>query len=952
MHHGNIDEKWQKRWEEAGIFDAEVDVNKEKFFVNFPYPYMNGYFHIGHAFSLMRTEVFARYKRMRGYNILFPFAFHCTGTPIVAAAQRIAENEPKQIEILEQMDIPKEEISKFADPLYWVSFFPDETMHDLKRMGTSIDWRRRFITTSANPYYDAFIKWQFNKLKKSGYITKGEHPVVWCSKCKSPVGDHARLKGEGVSPEEVFLIKFYMGGVVLPTATYRPETSFGVTNIWIKPDADYVETRVDDEVWIVSRETVEKMGAQKHAVKVIRSLKGKELIGKYSTNAVTGEKVPVLPAHFIEPATGTGIVMSVPSHAPYDYAALKDIRDDPKKHGVTPDLIRNIEPVSLIEVQDFGAHPAIEIVEKMGIRGQDDPKLEMATKDVYRKEFHTGVLNEKTGKYAGLKVSEVKEILVKDFVRENKAILLYELSEEVICRCLTRCIVKIVSDQWFLNYSNAKWKRKVHEAMDGVTFYPEKVRGQFEYVIDWLKDWACTREFGLGTRLPWDERWVIESLSDSTIYMAYYTIAHYLEGENPLIKAENLTDDFFDYIFLGKGDVEEVVREAEVSPALLQRMRTEFEYWYPFDFRNSGKDLIQNHLTFCLYNHVAIFPKKYWSLGIGVNGFIKIDGEKMSKSKGNFYTSRQIYTVYGADATRITLMYGEEGLDDPNWDTEFAKSIGSKLKLWHDFAIENHGHGGSSIEHVENQRVTTLADIGLRHIDRWFQSILHKTIKATTEAMDRTEFRTALQKGYFDLQRHLKWYTRRTREYNRDLMNQFIEVQTKMIAPFVPHICEEIWEKLGKKDFISLTEWPQYDETLIDEKIERAEEFIKDVIADVQEIFAVARIKEAKTAHIYTAEDWKWEVMELVAGKDMRGAMRDVMQDSELRKRGKEVSAFVQKVTSDRTFVEKIDENGVLQDARDFIEKELGMKLRVNPDYDPQNKRKMAIPGRPAIYIE
>lgn len=941
MNHDSIDEKWQKRWEEAGIFNAEIDTNKEKFFVNFPYPYMNGYFHIGHAFSLIRAEVFARYKRMCGYNVLFPFAFHCTGTPIVAAAQRVAENEPKQIEILRQMDIQKEEIPKFADPLYWVSFFPNETMYDLKRMGASIDWRRRFITTSANPYYDAFIKWQFNKLKKGGYITKGEHPVVWCPKCKSPAGDHSRLEGEGASPEEVFLIKFHMDGVVLPTATYRPETSFGVTNIWVNPDADYVEAKVDDEVWVVSRKSIEKMDAQKHAVKVTRNLKGRELIGRYSTNAVTGEKVPVLPAYFIEPATGTGIVMSVPSHAPYDYAALKDIRDGPKKHGVTPDLIRHIEPVSLIEVQDFGAHPAIEIVEKMEIRGQDDPKLEVATKDVYRKEFHTGVLNKNTGKYAGLKVSEAKEILAKDFVRENKAILLYELSEEVICRCLTRCIVKIVSDQWFLNYSDIKWKAKVHDALNGVTLYPEKVRGQFEYVIDWLKDWACAREFGLGTILPWDGRWVIESLSDSTIYMAYYTIAHYLEGEKPPIKAENLTDNFFDYIFLGMGNVGEVAKGARVSPALLKQMRAEFEYWYPFDFRNSGKDLVQNHLTFCLFNHVAIFPKKYWPSGIGVNGFIKVDGEKMSKSRGNFYTSRQIYAAYGADATRITLMYGGEGLDDPNWDTEFAKSIGPKLKQWHDFAIGNHD------SEYESEIIT-------RHIDRWFQSILHKTIKATTEAMDRTELRTALQKGYFDLQRHLKWYTRRTREYNRDLMNQFIEVQTKMIAPLVPHICEEIWEKLGKKDFISLTEWPQYDETLIDEKSERAEEFIKGVIADVQEIFAVARIKEAKTAHIYTAEDWKWEVMEIVAapGKDVRDAMRNVMQDSELRKKGKEVSAFVQKVASERIFVEKIDENGVLRDDREFIEGEIGMRLKVNPNYDPQNKRKMAIPGRPAIYIE
>jgi len=184
------------------------------------------------------------------------------------------------------------------------------------------------------------------------------------------------------------------------------------------------------------------------------------------------------------------------------------------------------------------------------------------------------VLKKNTGKYAGLTVSRVKETLARDFVKENKAAVFYDMSADVICRCLTRCIVKIVSDQWFLNYSNPDWKAKAHEALRNVTLYPEKVRSQFEYVIDWLRDWACAREFGLGTPLPWDEKWVIESLSDSTIYMAYYTIAHYLEDKRHGIKAENLGDAFFDYIFLGRGDVGTVARESGIRPELLEKMIT------------------------------------------------------------------------------------------------------------------------------------------------------------------------------------------------------------------------------------------------------------------------------------------------------------------------------------------------------------------------------------------
>lgn len=936
MNLNQIERKWQKKWEEARIFESDAD-EREKFFVNFPYPYMNGFIHLGHAFSLMRVEILARYKRMRGYNVLFPFAFHCTGTPIIAAAQRIAERESSQMEILRQMGISQEEIPKFADPLYWVSFFPKETMRDLQDMGISVDWRRRFITTSLNPYYDAFIKWQFRKLKDGGHITKGEHPVVWCPKCNSPVGDHARLEGEGITPEKVFLIKFDLDGVVLPTTTYRPETSFGVTNLWIRSGADYVEVNVDDERWIVSKETVGKLEAQKHAVRVLRHLKGNELVGKHCINKVSGTKVPILPASFVGPEAGTGVVMSVPSHAPYDYAALKDVQKDPQRYSVSPDTVKDIAPISLIKVQGFGEHPAIEVVEKMGITSQTDPKLEEATKEIYRKEFHTGVLKKNTGKYAGLSVSRVKETLARDFVKENKAALFYDLSADVICRCLTRCIVKVVSDQWFLNYSDPDWKAKAHEALRDVTLYPEKVRSQFEYVIDWLRDWACTREFGLGTPLPWDEKWVIESLSDSTIYMAYYTIAHYLEDKKHGIKAENLGDAFFDYIFLGKGDVETVARESGIRPELLEKMRSEFEYWYPFDFRNSGKDLVQNHLTFCLFNHVAIFPKEYWPRGIGVNGFIQVDGAKMSKSKGNFYTLRQIHEKYSADATRLTLMYGGESLDDPNWDTEFAKSIGFKLTQWCEFAAENYGKGRGDTQ----------------YIDKWFKSAVNRTIKAATEAMEATEFRTAIQKGYFDLQQHLKWYARRTDfDFNKELICWLIETQTKLLTPFVPHICEEIWAKLGKEDLISIAEWPQYDESAIDEGIESAEEYIKRVISDIKEIMEVARIKGARTAYIYTAEDWKWKVLDIAAGKEVKDAMQAVMKDPELRKRGKEVSTLVQKISSERGEIMRINEGDILAEAKDFIARGIGVKVEVNADYDPQNKRRLAIPGRPAIYIE
>ena len=932
-----IEAKWQKRYEETKAFEPSVEPGRPKYFVNFPYPYMNGYFHIGRAFSGMRAEVFARYKLMHGYNVLFPFAFHCTGTPIVAAAERIAEGEKKQMDILRKMGIPESEISKFADPIYWTQYFSQATKADLIMVGAAVDWSRSFITTSLNPYYDSFIKWQFRKLKEGGYVVIGEHPVVWCPRCKSPVGDHGRLEGEGVTPEEIFLIKFRLGETILPCGTYRPETTFGVTNLWLNPGVTYVRAKVNDEEWLVSEDTVEKLANQKYNVTVIEKVPGKDLIGKKVLNEVTGMEVPILPALFVKPDMGTGVVMSVPAHAPYDYAALRDIESNPEQFGLSPDIISGIKLIPLITIEGYGKYPAKEIIEQMNIKDQNDPKLEEATKEIYKKEFHTGVLNETTGKYAGQKIIDVKIELESDFVHGGKAVIFYELPEPVICRDLTRCVVKIVSDQWFLNYSSPIWKAQAHKALDGMTLYPDKVRKQFDYVLDWLKDWACTREYGLGTELPWDKRWMIESLSDSTIYMAYYTISKYLQGPEYGIKPEQLKDELFDLIFMDKGNVEDVSRKTGIKPGLILKMKGEFEYWYPFDMRCSGKDLVQNHLSFCIFNHTALFPEKYWPKGMSVNGFLQLDGQKMSSSKGNIYTLRQVCETYGADATRLTLMYGGEGLEDPNWDSEFARTAGPKISQWYDFALANYGKGRDDE----------------KYIDKWLESVAAKTIKQTKEAMDTMDFRTAIQRGYFDMQRYLRWYIRRSPVPNKKIISWFIDVQTRILAPFTPHACEEIWEQIGGKGFIARAEYPTWDEKMIaDETIERSEDFIRKVIEDAQEIISVANLAEAKNAYIYTSDDWKYKALQLASGKNMGDAMKAVMADAEMRKQGKEVSRYIQKIISERLVPSGVDEPAILNEARDFIATEIGMNVAINSEFDPQNKKKHAIPGRPAIFIQ
>lgn len=923
--------KWQRRWKIAKLFEPSPD-NRPKFLLTMPYPYVNGLLHIGHTYTAMRVDAFARFKRMRGFNVLFPFGFHATGSPIDTAAKRVAENEPTQLNAMKLMGIKDEDLPKFKEPVHWIKTFSKEAEKDLTNYGMSIDWRRSFITTDLNPRYSKFIKWQFNTLKKKGLVVKGEHPVVWCPNENVPVGDHARSEGEGETPQEMVLIQFESDESILPCATFRPETVFGVTNIWVNPELEYAEAEVDGKHWILTVPALIKLKGQKHVVHDLRRLKGSELLDWKAKNPVTGAVVPILPASFVKEDVGTGVVMSVPSHAPFDYLALKELQDKGNERA------KSVQPISLIEGEGIPPHFAIETCKAMGLKDTKDPKVEEATNAVYKKEFHVGKLGKVTGKYAGKSVQEAKPRLIEDLVNENKATLLYELANPVICRCLAKCHVKIVDDQWFVRYGDEQWKQQAAKALQQMKLYPEKVRSQFEYVIDWLKDWACTREFGLGTHLPWDQKWKIESLSDSTIYPAYYTLLPTLK-KVPLGK---INDKLFNYIFSGEGNSEEL----GIDKAHLASLKEEFNYWYPVDFRNSGKDLVQNHLAFYLFNHTAIFPEKFWPAGIGVNGYVTIQSKKMSKSKGIFKTLRDVVAAWSPDITRISILATGEEMSDVDWDDEMAKTMTAKLEQWYAFALESHdGHDEK------------------KEIDKWMEHQLHVCIRDATKAMELTLFRTALQRGFFDLQRHLKWYTRRCAgKVNASLVQQIVEAQTLMLQPYTPHLCEEIWSKLGKQGFISTASWPIFDESKINPAIEHSEELMQSLLEDVGQVLKLAKIEKPTQITLFVAADWKVIIAKKV--KDLLANTRNVGEIIKAvlplaKDKAQEASQLIQKWVKDPSklpgsVAHQEAEYQNLLDSVAFLKAELDCRfVEVVKEQDSQEpKAKQAMPGKPAILVK
>ncbi|HIP25328.1 MAG TPA: leucine--tRNA ligase, partial [Archaeoglobus profundus] len=222
-----IEKKWQEAWEKAGIFQADPD-NRPKFFITIPYPYLNGNLHVGHCRTFTIGDAIARYKRMCGYNVLFPMGFHVTGTPIIGLAELIAKRDPKTIEVYTKYhDVPEDILLTLTTPEKIVEYFSREAMKALKDIGYSIDWRRVFTTTDEP--YQRFIEWQYWKLKEMGLVVKGSHPVRFCPNDGNPVEDHDLLMGEEATIIDFTVVKFYLDNIILPCATLRPETVFGVT---------------------------------------------------------------------------------------------------------------------------------------------------------------------------------------------------------------------------------------------------------------------------------------------------------------------------------------------------------------------------------------------------------------------------------------------------------------------------------------------------------------------------------------------------------------------------------------------------------------------------------------------------------------------------------------------------------------------------------------------------
>ncbi|MBN2127376.1 MAG: class I tRNA ligase family protein, partial [Candidatus Diapherotrites archaeon] len=570
-------------------------------------------------------------------------------------------------------------------------------------------------------------------------------------------------------------------------------------------------------------------------------------------------------------------------------------------------------------------------------------KLHEAKQEVYSTGFFKGTMLSIAGKYAGMKVQEAKEKVKEDLINSGKADLFFDFSEEVICRCGAKVVIKKIPDQWFINYSNEALTVKSKNHAEKMNILPKEFYNNMPGVLEWFQDRACARLGNwLGTKLPFDNRWTIEPISDSTLYPCYYIVSKFINLNK--IKAEQLTEEFFDFVFLEKGTVQAVSKNTGITVSLLEEIQGEAKHFLPLDINLGGKEHQTVHFPVFLMNHVAVMPEKYWPKGIFVNWWVIGKGSKISKSKGGAEPIPDAIKEYSVDAMRLYYANIGSSFVDIVWDNEKAKTYRKTLERIYSLV----------------QELTELKEKNSNPINDWIKSKINLTITDSTNALNEFDFRSASEKIYFSIPTDLKWFLKRGGN-DKKTIEFVLERWIKLMALVTPHLAEELWELIGKKEFVSISEWPKEEKISIEAM--ESEKLIESVLEDIKNISELAKITKLNGVRIFTCPEWKWKVIQKVSNEltapDFGAAMKIASQLNEAKAHAKMLPKFIQSILKklpDFKGKKPLNEFTALMDANEFLEKELNTSVIILKAEEAQAEETVkagnASPLKPAILLK
>ena len=950
---------WQAKWAAQSLGSARRLPGREKFYALVAYPGASGFLHLGHLRGLVYADALHRYHRAMGHATFFPTGTHASGLPSVTFAQKVERREPGTVAQLEQNGVPPERWRELEDPAAAARFLGLSYLGVYRRLGFLID-ERAYVTT-IDEDYQRFIGWQFRRLKERGALVQAPHFASVCPVCGPVSVDPSETDlttGGDADWVEYETVPFRLDdGRVLLAATLRAETVYGVTNLWLRPGESLVNWHYQERTYLVHRSGGERL-VEQHGGRLGHPLPAEELVGRRVAVPLTGRTVPILSSALVDPRVGTGVVMSVPAHAPADWLALQALSEEARRElGAPPELLEPIPEPSLTPSErsllSGSGVPAARAAAATGARSLDDLEaLEEATERLYRLEHQKGRMRPEFSE--GLPVGAARAKVSAALRASGDSYLLQEFSKPVVCRNGHAVIIQKVPDQWFLRYGDPAWKASARELARRMRFFPAEYGSELTDVFEWFQDRPCVRRGKwLGTPFPFDPTWVIEPIADSTFYPAYFVVRPFVTAGR--LTVAQLTDAFFDLVLLGEGDGEPTVPEA-----LQREVREEFLYWYPLDMNIGGKEHKRVHFPVFLYTHAKLLPEPLWPRAIFVNWWLtRTGGEKISKRHiggkgGDIPPIGSSIETSGADSLRLFHATAASPHQDIEWDPTVLENATARLH---------------EVERLARDLLTSGAGAP-PELERWLSSEIHRLLLSFHDAYREGAIRDAAEIVYVGLPSRFKRYRLRGGEPG-PFLEKCVLAWVRMMGPVTPHLAEELGE--GRFDsLVAEQPLPRPDDFEVHPESLAVESFLDQVEEDLRSVLkpAAARGEHPTSATFYVAAPWKSKVeawvREAVESKDPRPLVRVVMERAkghpEVGSALSQVPKYVERVgpllrSEPPRSGPEVDEEKTLRAAEAYLARRLGFSsvLVVRETeaeaHDPMGRRDRARPGRPAFYL-
>ncbi|MCI4341853.1 MAG: class I tRNA ligase family protein [Thermoplasmata archaeon] len=948
---------WQERWRDAQLARAVRVPNREKFYAVHTYPTASGFLHLGHLRGLAITDCLVRYHRMSGRQVFFPTGTHASGLPTVTFAQKVRERQPAIIAQLAAVGVGEGDLARLEEPEAAGRFLGEQFLRVHRRLGFLVD-ESAYVTT-LDEDYRAFIRWQFARLADRGALRQGTYLASVCPVC-GPVsvdpsetdlstGGHAEVVRYTTIP---FALE---DGRELLAATLRPETIYGVTNLWLPAEGPLVIWHHAERNFLVSPSAATRL-VEQHGGHIGREVPVAELVGRVVRVPFTHLEVPVLASRVVESDRGTGVVMSVPAHAPADWLAVQELPAETR--AKLPSIREVIFIAEEAGLSDSERHlragtgsPAERAARATGARSLADKEaLEEATERLYRLELSRGKMLPAV--FSPIGVSDARERLERSFDAAGTGFTFEEFSEPVVCRNGHAVVLRKLADQWFLRYGDPAWKSATRAVLAHLNVSPPEYARELPGVIDWFDDRPCMRRGRwLGTPFPADPSWIIEPIADSTFYPAYFIVRRFLTAGR--LTVAQLTPALFDFVFWGTGP-----GEPTVGPELQGELRAEFEYWYPLDLNVGGKEHKRVHFPAFLYTHAKLLPPERQPRGILVHWWlVGAEGTKISKKDtgikgGTLPPIADAAERWGADALRLYYLLAASPEQDVAWDPERLQDARNR------------------VEEVERllRAGLALGGGGPPELEAWLEDAVHELLHEIEEEWTHLRLREVAQRVYIALPGLLKRYTARGGQYGEALA-RVARIGIRLLGTCTPHVAEELASS-EPGPLLATRPYPKAQELPENATARVREAYLSAVEEDLQSALRpmLAKGSAPNALVFYVAAPWKRTVDEWV--RQSTGAPSERTRELLTRAQaepalaahrseiGPYLAKFADRIRSEpSTEWHPIDELAVLRAAEGYLLRRFSLERisvhseQESAEVDPLGRRQRARPHHPAFYL-